>query len=917
MVFKQKYILSFLTLFFLSFYTRAQLVINEVSQGYSGNQEYVELLVVGTPNCSGIPTMDLRGYYIDDNNGTYATGAGTGIAQGCVRFTTDPLWSAVPVGTLILIYNDADLNPDVPAQDLSLSDGNCKLVIPISNCTLFEKHASQPSTATSTYPTSGLTACGNWTNISMANGGDSFQTVTPGGAPVFSVSWGNNTLSNIIYFAPGQTGMVCSMTNSTNNNPFTQSNWVSQTVTGNQTPGAPNNAANAAWINSMNNSCSLITPLVANTSVTNAVCVCNGSATVTASGAIGPYTYTWSPTGGNAATATGLCAGNYSVDVTSANGCLQTLTLTIGSTSPLTVTAASSQVSCNGGSNGSATITPSNGTGGYTYTWTPGGNSGATASGLSAGTYTVNVADGVGCSLTTTVSVSEPGSMSVTATQTNVTCNGGSNGTLAATVSGGTGAYTYTWSPTGGNSSSASGLTAGIYTLTVQDANNCAAAATYSLTEPATLTTSISSTSVSCNGGSNGSANVIASGGTGPYNYTWTPGGSNASNATSLPAGNYSVVVGDANGCLATNTTMINEPSAITVSISNASSSCGLANASATAAVNGGTAPYSYTWSPGGNSGSVITNLSAGNYTVAITDNNGCVATATTTIANISGATVSLSATAVACNGSSNGTATCTANGGTAPLTYTWLPTGGNSAIASGLSAGVYTATVTDNLGCISSNTITIGQPSVITATLTSSNILCFGGSSGSIIANANGGAGAYTYSWSPVGGTTSTASNLSAGAYTLSVTDANGCSGVFTSSVNQPPLLAVSTSTTAALCNGGNTGSATALPSGGTGPYNYSWNPSGISTATISNQFAGTYTVQVTDDNGCLQSATAIIPQPTAISLTVTTMQATCGGSNGSANATASGGTGTYNYNWLPMGTNQPGANNLPAITV
>src|ERR1700757_4625787 len=139
----------FLSLFILiSFLAKGQvqLVINEVSQGYAGSEEYVELVVVGTPTCNSIPTYDIRNYYIDDNNGTFATGTGTGIADGCVRLNTDLLWSNVPAGTLILIYNDAALNPDInPANDdFSTSDGNCKLQIPISNCTYLLHNTTQP-----------------------------------------------------------------------------------------------------------------------------------------------------------------------------------------------------------------------------------------------------------------------------------------------------------------------------------------------------------------------------------------------------------------------------------------------------------------------------------------------------------------------------------------------------------------------------------------------------------------------------------------------------------------------------------------------------------------------------------------------------------------------------------------------------
>ena len=295
------------------------LYINEVSQGPSGSKEYVELIVVGNPTCFTIPTLDLRGWYIDDNNGFHATGASVGIAQGCIRFTNDPLWAAVPIGTLIVIHNDADVNASVPANDLSLSDGNCRLVIPASNCALLERHTTLPSTAVSTYPTTGFVSCGSWTNISMANADDSFQTIDPAGNLFHSVSWGNNVLSTIIYFAGTSAGLVAQMTNAVTNNITTQANWTRVAVGGNETPGAPNNVANQTWICRMNNGCTPVTPMLLSMSNTNASCTCTGSATVTASGGFngcgGGYTYSWAPSGGTAATATGLCAGTYTVTV--------------------------------------------------------------------------------------------------------------------------------------------------------------------------------------------------------------------------------------------------------------------------------------------------------------------------------------------------------------------------------------------------------------------------------------------------------------------------------------------------------------------------------------------------------------------------------------------------------------------------
>ncbi|MGV3504590.1 MAG: cadherin-like beta sandwich domain-containing protein, partial [Adhaeribacter sp.] len=213
-----------------------------------------------------------------------------------------------------------------------------------------------------------------------------------------------------------------------------------------------------------------------------------GSASVTVSSGTAPFTYSWSHSGGSGATASNLSAGNYSVTVTDANS--QTATANFFLTQPPVLKAtASSQtnVSCKGGSNGSATVSVSGGTPGYTYSWAPSGGTGATATGLAAGSYTVTVRDANNCTTTQTFTITEPASALAASfgSQTNVSCNGGSNGSATVSVSGGTPGYTYSWAPAGGTGATATGLTAGSYTVTVRDANNCTTTQTFTITEPA------------------------------------------------------------------------------------------------------------------------------------------------------------------------------------------------------------------------------------------------------------------------------------------------------------------------------------------------------------------------------------------------------------------------------------------------
>jgi len=910
----KKYNLCFF-LFFFSFSLKAQLIINEVSQGFSGNQEYVELLVVGTPTCTTIPALDLRGYYIDDNNGTYAAGAGMGIAQGCVRFTNDPLWSAIPIGTLILIYNDADLNPDVPAQDLSMSDGNCTLVIPVSNCTLLEKHTTQPNTTASTYPTTGLTACGGWTQLGMANTGDSFHTVDPSGNPIFSVSWGNNSTSTVIYFAGAQGGMVCSMTNATNNNPSTQANWVSQAVAGNQTPGAPNNAANAAWINSMNNSCSVLLPLAVTSTVTNAGCTCNGSATVTPSGAIAPYTYSWSPAGGTAATASALCTGNYSVTVTSSNGCAQTVTLTVNSVSPITTTISASPVLCNGGATGSATVTPANGTGAYTYSWSPSGGTNDIASGLTAGNYTVTVTDGIGCLATASVSVNQPAPLISTPTQTNIACNGGTNGIASVSPGGGSGAYTYSWSPSGGNAATATGLSVGNYTCTVTDGNGCTLDQSFSISEPPALTITPTQTNVVCNGGASGIASVNVSGGTGIYSYTWSPIGGNSSSAPGLPAGNYTVALTDANGCGITQNFILTQAPALTITPTQTNVACNSGtNGAASVSASGGTGAYTYSWSPSGGSSSSASGLSAGNYTCTISDSSACSTIQSFTIGQPAALFVVGNQVNVTCNGGANASASLIVSGGTGAYTYTWTPIGGNASSAMGFSAGTYTCAATDGNGCAITQIFTITEPPVLVITPTQTNVSCNGGINGTASVSVVGGTANYTYIWVPSGGNSASANNLSAGNYTVTVLDANNCVITATAALTEPPALTLTINNTPATC-GANNGTASGIVNGGTGPYTYTWIPTGGNAANASNLAAGNYTLNVSDSNSCLVTNTTSLVSTGGASITVTSTSVSCnGGSTGSANANAVGGIGPYTYSWAPSGVNSASATGLNA---
>ena len=595
--------------------------------------------------------------------------------------------------------------------------------------------------------------------------------------------------------------------------------------------------------------------LTATASSTPVTCNSNtGSITVAAGGGTPNYTYLWTPTNNNNATESNLSAGTYTITVTDANGCTATSTTTITNSGGLNVTTAVTNIPCFGGT-GSAIATPVGGTAPYTYTWALTGGTNATATGLSAGSYTITVQDNNGCTGTAIASITEPPALALTTGATQTPC-GGNTGTTTVTVTGGTPAYTYLWNPSASTNATATGLTAGVYTITVTDANGCTQTSAAVVTTTGGLTVSATTTGISCFGGSNGTATGIPAGGTAPYTYTWTPSGGSNATATGLSLGTYTISIADANGCLGTASATITQPTALTATSTATQTNCASSTGSATVTAAGGTPGYAYLWTPSANTNATATGLSAGIYNVTVTDANGCTQTSTATVTSLNGETVSISAsTNILCKGANNGTSTASVVGGTLPYIYAWTPTGGTNAAATGLSAGTYTITVTDGNGCISFTTQTITEPPALTAAITSTtNISCPGPATGTLVMAAGGGTPGYTYNWTPNGGTNATASGLSAGTYTVTVTDANNCtattSGTITVSSVNPLKLSVSGAVS--FCPGGSA-TLVANASGGSGTYNFIWTP-GNNTAqiiTVNPTTTTTYTVQVTDACG------------------------------------------------------------------
>lgn len=473
-----------------------------------------------------------------------------------------------------------------------------------------------------------------------------------------------------------------------------------------------------------------------------------------------------------------------------------------------------------------------------------------------------------------------------------VACFGASTGSATVTPTG-NGPFTYAWSG-GGNTATISNKPAGAYTVTVTDANQCSATAGVSISGPlSALSATVSTTAATC-GQSNGTATVSATGGAGNYTYIWNGGGT-AQTKTGLAAGNHSVTVTDANQCTTTaSADVVNQVTDFTVNITKQDASCGLNNGTATATIsNPNLTVSSYSWSTGATTGA-ISNLAAGNYSVTVTLSNGCTASNAVVIDAVpSNIVVSFNTTNATC-GVADGSSTASATGGTSPYNYNWA-NGNNTSTIANVAAGSYVITVSDANGCSTVSTTTISNSGAPSVTLTTTQPVCFGSTNGAVVSSVTGGSPNYTYNWSN-GSTSASISNVGAGTYIVTVTDASQCQAVQSAVLSNPSQVGGVVSVTNASC-GLNNGTATINGTGGDNTYTYTWS-TGSALSTLTALGAGSYSVTITDGVGCSAVRTATVTSSAALNVSVAGTNPTQG-NNGSATATVSGGTSPYLYNW------------------
>lgn len=635
----------------------------------------------------------------------------------------------------------------------------------------------------------------------------------------------------------------------------------------------------------------------------------NGVAIVAVTGGVYPYTYNWAPsTTETDSVVNTLKAGIHRVIVVDNNLCRDTLkNIVINQPDTMTFVFTQTQATCYDSLTGRAKVTVTGGTPTYTYAWSTGGTNDSIMN-YHSGIYNVTVKDFNLCTKSGSVTITQPAVYASAYTIDSAKCNGSSTGKAKIQVAGNNAPYTYLWND-GTTKDSIINKLSGQFTVITTDTKGCKKYDTVSIKQPAALVANIIAKSdVTCFGLTNGTATAGASGGNGGFTFAWD-NGANTATTNTLNANNHKVVVTDMKGCKDSAFALINQPAVLDVTLvdTNATKCYGSKDGKAIVAVTGGNYPYNYNWNPAAaDNDSIVDTLATGTYKVIVTDNKNCKDTLTgIVITQPDTMTLSFTPTHVTCYGYNNGKAKVSAIGGYGnTYTYQWSPGGETTDSITGKISGTYTVTVKDFNLCSKVGTVTITQPTALqTISLITDSVKCAADTNGKAVIHMSGGTKPYSFQWSttPIQ-TNSIAWSLQFGTYYVTTTDAKNCIKIDTTIVQTPnPLFASAAVDTVVSCHGGSDGKISVTATGGNGTYKYNIG-SGLQT---SNLFTGLsaqfYSITVTDQKGCSDTANVTMTEPLAIANNIDKQNASCKESaNGYAFVTnVSGGNGGYTYQW------------------
>lgn len=626
---------------------------------------------------------------------------------------------------------------------------------------------------------------------------------------------------------------------------------------------------------------------------------------------------------------TGLSGGDYQLIVEDATTCTDTLDFTIMEPTAVTAMVDSSSVLCNGDASGQIVIVGAGGTGNLNYSLESGpSQASGTFGGLTANDYSISVSDENGCTFDSLITIDEPTAVSLMTTVDPLLCFDSNDGAIDLMVQGGVGPYTFDWNDlTGVNDlEDRTGLMPGDYTVTITDANGCETVREETVSAPDEIVLALTQVdSVSCFGGGDGEIQIVPTGGTGTLDFLWDdPNAQVLASAVFLTAGTYTLSATDDNGCMQTTTHQVFEPDELQINFNRVDVACrGAATGTATALATGGNGGYSYSWDTG-DMGPNISDQTAGVYTVTITDSKGCM--------DIDSIQLTQPATGIdlsdiqqdeqGCFEQSLNIATVVPVGGDGNYSYLWS-NGEVTATANNLPSGTAFVTVTDEAGCSLEQSIVLTDLEEITFNLFTMLPTCNGLANGGMgINQLTGGAGStdtdYSFDWSS-GSNNIFANNLLGGiTYSVTVRDAQGCFSTQELLLPDPAPIVFQTNVEDVSCFGFSDGTVSVAniigPNPGDYDINWSANAGGSTDATVNGLPAGSYSVQIEDVNGCTQSASLNISQPTAIDAALSTQDATCfGDADGQIIADVAGGTPGYTYEWSNNG-NTAAISSLPA---